>query len=120
MARSSAIFAHLLAHKPSGGEAKGAVTVSFSLSRGGHLLGAHLAASAGSSALDQRALAMVRSANPFPAAPADVAGGIIHRPGPLPLTDASCHLHPLSNFYRLLARLPLTSDLLLATPKIGS
>jgi periplasmic protein TonB len=71
----AAIYAHLLAHKPSGGEATGAVTVSFSLSRGGRLIGAHLAGSSGSSALDQRALAMVRSANPFPAAPADVAGG---------------------------------------------
>ena len=53
----------------------GVVTISFSLARGGHLLSAHLAGSSGSSALDQRALVMVRSANPFPAAPMDVAGG---------------------------------------------
>jgi periplasmic protein TonB len=69
------IFAHLLRHKPSGGEAKGIASISFSLARSGALLGAHLARSSGSSALDQKALAMVRSANPFPAAPAEVAGG---------------------------------------------
>lgn len=69
------IYAHLLAHKPSGGEAKGVVTVSFSLSRAGRLLGAHLAGSSGSSALDQKAMQMVHGANPYPAAPADVAGG---------------------------------------------
>jgi periplasmic protein TonB len=69
------IFAHLLRHKPSSGEAKGTVRISFSLARSGALLGAHLAGTSGSSALDQKALAMVRSANPFPAAPADVAGG---------------------------------------------
>jgi protein TonB len=71
----AAIYAHLLAHKPSGGGATGAVTVSFSLTRGGGLIGAHLAGGSGSSALDQKALQMVRSANPFPAAPAEVAGG---------------------------------------------
>jgi periplasmic protein TonB len=69
------IFAHLLRHKPSSGEAKGTVRISFSLARSGALLGAHLAGSSGSSALDQKAMQMVRSANPFPAAPADVAGG---------------------------------------------
>jgi protein TonB len=69
------IYAHLLQHKPPGGEAKGMVTISFSLARGGNLLGAHLAGSSGSSALDQKALQMVRSANPFPAAPVEVAGG---------------------------------------------
>lgn len=69
------IYAHLLRHKPSGGEATGVVTISFSLAHSGHLLGAHLAASSGSSGLDQRALSMVRQANPFPAAPSEVAGG---------------------------------------------
>jgi periplasmic protein TonB len=69
------IFAHLLRHKPSSGEAKGTVRISFSLARSGALLGAHLAGSSGSSALDQKAMQMVRSANPFPPAPADVAGG---------------------------------------------
>jgi len=68
------VYAHLLAYKPSGGEAKGVVRVSFSLTRGGRLVGAHLAGSSGSSALDQRAVAMVRSANPFPAAPAEFGG----------------------------------------------
>jgi periplasmic protein TonB len=69
------IFAHLLRHKPSGGEAKGTARVSFTLSQSGALLGSHLAGSSGSSALDQKAMQMVRSANPFPAAPADVTGG---------------------------------------------
>ncbi len=68
------LFAHLLRHKPSGGEATGVATVSFSLGRSGRLLGAHLSGSSGSPALDQRALGMVRSANPFPAAPLEVAG----------------------------------------------
>lgn len=71
----AAIYAHLLAHKPSGGGTTGTVTVSFSLSRAGRLLGAHLAGGAGSSVLAQRALGMVQGANPFPPAPADVAGG---------------------------------------------
>ena len=69
------IYAHLLRHKPSGGEARGVVSISFSLARGGHLLGARLVGSSGSAALDQKALQMVRSANPFPAAPLEVAGG---------------------------------------------
>jgi periplasmic protein TonB len=69
------IFAHLLRHKPSGGESTGVVTVSFSLAKSGALLGAHLAGSSGSSALDQQALAMVRGANPFPAAPSELTGG---------------------------------------------
>jgi protein TonB len=69
------IYAHLLRYKPPGSEAKGVVTISFSLARSGALLGAHLAGSSGSPALDQKALQMVRSANPFPAAPVEVAGG---------------------------------------------
>jgi periplasmic protein TonB len=69
------IFAHLLRHKPSGGDARGVVSIFFSLARGGHLLGARLVGSSGSAALDQKALQMVRSANPFPAAPLEVAGG---------------------------------------------
>jgi periplasmic protein TonB len=68
------ISAHLRRHRPSTSEV-GTVTISFSLARTGALLGARLAGSSGSSTLDQRALEMVRSANPFPAAPAEVAGG---------------------------------------------
>jgi protein TonB len=71
----SQIYAHLLHHKPSSSEGAGVVTISFSLARSGALLEAHLTASSGSSALDQRALEMVRRANPFPAAPSEVAGG---------------------------------------------
>ncbi|HWX13973.1 MAG TPA: TonB family protein [Methylocella sp.] len=69
------INAHLLRHKPTGGEGAGVVTISFSLARSGALIGAHLTGSSGSSALDQRALEMVRRANPFPAAPPEVTGG---------------------------------------------
>jgi protein TonB len=70
----SQIYAHLLSRKPSSGKSAGVVTIYFSLARSGALLGAHLTASSGSSALDQRALEMVRRANPFPAAPPDVTG----------------------------------------------
>lgn len=69
------IHAHLLRHKPSSSEAAGRPIVSFFLSRTGRLLGASLAVSSGVASLDQKALQMVRSSNPFPAAPAEVAGG---------------------------------------------
>ena len=69
------VYAHLLRHKPSSEEATGRATISFSLTRSGRLLGARLAGSSGTAILDQKALQMVRSANPFPAAPSEVAGG---------------------------------------------
>jgi periplasmic protein TonB len=69
------VIAHLRRHAPSSGDSSGTVTISFSLTRGGQLLGAHLARSSGSSTLDQKALQAVRSANPFPPAPVELAGG---------------------------------------------
>lgn len=69
------VIAHLRRHAPSSGESSGTVTISFSLTRGGQLLGAHLARSSGSTTLDQKALQAVRSANPFPPAPVELAGG---------------------------------------------
>jgi periplasmic protein TonB len=71
----SQIFAHLLGYKPAGGEATGTVSISFTLARSGRLLAARLVGSSGSSALDSKALEMVRRANPFPAAPTEVSGG---------------------------------------------
>lgn len=68
------IFAHLLAHKPAGGVETGAVSIAFTLARSGRLLAAHLAGSSGNSALDSKAMEMVRHSNPFPAAPAEVGG----------------------------------------------
>ncbi len=69
------VRAHLVRYKPAGIEAKGVAKIAFSLARSGALLGARLAASSGSSTLDQWALEWVRRANPFPAAPSAAAGG---------------------------------------------
>lgn len=68
------IFAHLLTHKPGGGEGTGTVSIAFSLARSGRLLAARLAGSSGNPALDSKAMDMVRHANPFPAAPPEVSG----------------------------------------------
>jgi periplasmic protein TonB len=72
------IYAHLLGYKPGGADATGVVSISFTLTRSGHLTASGLVGSSGSPALDQMALAMVRRANPYPAAPADVSGGSFH------------------------------------------
>jgi periplasmic protein TonB len=69
------IFAHLLQFRPGGGDAAGTVSISFTLARNGRLLASRLVGSSGSSALDAKALEMVRRANPFPAAPSEVSGG---------------------------------------------
>ena len=69
------LYAHLLGYKPASAEGAGTVTVSFTLTRGGRLLALGLAGSSGSSALDHKALEMVRRANPYPAAPSEVSGG---------------------------------------------
>lgn len=69
------ISAHLLRFKPAGAEGSGTASVSFTLTRGGRLLASGLGASSGSSALDQKALEMVRRANPYPAAPSEFSGG---------------------------------------------
>jgi protein TonB len=74
------LYAHLLGYKPASAEGAGTVTVSFTLTRGGRLLALGLAGSSGSSALDHKALEMVRRANPYPAAPSEVSGG------PFPVT----------------------------------
>jgi periplasmic protein TonB len=74
----SQIYARLLGYKPGGGEATGVVSVSFTLTHSEHPIASGLAGSSGSAALDQKALAMVRHANPYPAAPSDVVGGSIH------------------------------------------
>ncbi len=71
----SQVIAQLLRHKPSGGADTGTARVSFTLTRSGHLIGSSLAGSSGSSVLDQKALAMVRASNPFPAAPPNYTGG---------------------------------------------
>jgi periplasmic protein TonB len=69
------IFSHLLQFKPGGTGGTGTVSISFTLARSGRLVAAHLAGSSGSSDLDNKALEMVRRANPFPAAPPEVSGG---------------------------------------------
>jgi len=77
------IYAHLARHKPSSIEAKGVIRISFNLGRSGSLLGAHVAQSSGSPALDQWALEWVRRANPFPAAPSEFTGGPLLVTAPL-------------------------------------
>jgi protein TonB len=69
------LYAHLLAYKPADAEGAGTASVYFTLSRSGRVLASGLARSSGSSALDHKALEMVRRANPFPAAPPEYSGG---------------------------------------------
>ena len=54
--------------------AQGRPVVAFAIDRHGHLLASSLKNSSGVAVLDQEALAMVRRAQPFPPAPADVIG----------------------------------------------
>lgn len=51
---------------------KGVSTISFTLSRGGQVLGSRLARSSGHPALDAETMAMVRRAQPFPQMPAEM------------------------------------------------
>ena len=51
---------------------RGTARLSFSLGRGGQVLGSRLAGSSGHAALDAETLAMVRRAQPFPPFPADI------------------------------------------------
>ncbi len=69
------VLAHLAANKPNGGMGRGMVRIAFALSRSGRLLSARVVRSSGRRALDQAALAAVRSASPFPPPPAALKGG---------------------------------------------
>jgi protein TonB len=51
---------------------QGVVQVVFSLDRKGHVIESHIAASSGSSVLDEEAMAMLRRAQPFPPPPAEL------------------------------------------------
>jgi protein TonB len=69
------IVAHLNRHKnyPStarSNRVEGTVMLSFTLDRGGHVTGSHIARGSGSSELDREALDMLKRAQPFPAPPA--------------------------------------------------
>ena len=54
---------------------QGTVRLSFSLGRGGQVLGSRLAGSSGHAALDGETLAMVRRAQPFPGVPPEMKQG---------------------------------------------
>lgn len=62
-------------YPPSAQGATGAATVSFSVDRSGRLVGAGLARSSGSAALDAEAVATVRRSGPFPPPPPELPGG---------------------------------------------
>lgn len=71
------LAAHLARHKqyPSAAKAageQGTAMLSFTVGRGGQLLGSHLARSSGRAALDAETLAMVRRAQPLPAFPPEM------------------------------------------------
>lgn len=71
------VAAHLQRFKqyPPGAKAagqQGVARLSFSLGRGGQVLGSRLAGSSGHAALDAETMAMVRRAQPFPAFPPDM------------------------------------------------
>ena len=53
---------------------QGAVTVQFTIDRTGHVIASRVVHSSGSSALDEEALAVLKRANPLPAAPDKIAG----------------------------------------------
>jgi protein TonB len=74
------VAAHLQRFKQYPPAAKGAgqqgvARLSFTLGRGGQVLGSRLAGSSGHSALDAETMAMVRRAQPFPPFPADIKQG---------------------------------------------
>ena len=73
----SQVFAHLVRYKPgtSSADGSGTASLSFTINRSGSIVSSRLSGSTGSSTLDQKALEMVRRANPFPAPPPEVGGG---------------------------------------------
>ncbi|MBN9584352.1 MAG: energy transducer TonB [Afipia sp. 62-7] len=71
------LSAHLQRYKqyPSGAKAageQGVAMLSFTVNRSGHVLGARLARSSGSSALDAETMAMIRRAQPLPSFPPEM------------------------------------------------
>lgn len=71
------LSAHLQRYKqyPSGAKAageQGVAMLSFTVSRNGQVLGAHLARSSGSSALDGETMSMIRRAQPLPSFPPEM------------------------------------------------
>ncbi|MEP9378249.1 energy transducer TonB [Aquabacter sp. CN5-332] len=78
----SMLVAHLNRHKRYPAEARarreeGTARLRFSIDRSGRVVGASLAGSAGSPALDAEVLDLIRRASPVPAPPPEVAGGVI-------------------------------------------
>jgi periplasmic protein TonB len=73
----SQVYAHLVRYKPgtTSADGSGTVSLSFTINRSGSIVSSRLSGSTGSSTLDQKALEMVRRANPFPAPPSEVGGG---------------------------------------------
>jgi protein TonB len=70
------VWASLARHRPRIGKA-GSATVVFTVGPSGALRSARVARSSGNQALDQRALAAVRSAAPFPAPPAGLSASAL-------------------------------------------
>ncbi|GGC77635.1 energy transducer TonB family protein [Chelatococcus reniformis] len=76
----SRLLAHLDRHKgyPAGAAgAEGISQLTFTMDRAGRLLDFFIARSSGSAALDEAALAMIRRAEPLPAVPVEVSGGVL-------------------------------------------
>jgi TolA protein len=70
MAYAAKVRAQVARNRPSGRRAHGIVVISFGLTVSGELTSASIARSSGNRALDEAALASVRSAAPFPKPPA--------------------------------------------------
>ncbi len=76
------LVAHLNRHKRYPAEARarheeGTARLRFSIDRSGKVVGASLAGSAGSAALDAEVMDLIRRASPVPAPPPEVGGGVI-------------------------------------------
>jgi protein TonB len=72
----SQVYAHLVRYKPGTSvDGSGTASLSFTINRSGSIVSSRLSGSTGSSTLDQKALEMVRRANPFPAPQSEVGGG---------------------------------------------
>lgn len=72
----SQVHARIQANLSHPGGGSGTARVSFSINRAGQILGVSLAASSGSSILDQAALATVRRSSPLPPPPPEVGGSL--------------------------------------------